>query len=86
MVVSRPTTALTSGGLSVRGAANSRCVRLSQACWRREELAECTERPPSVATLPSDLLTLGGRVTWYVVGVTVTSGSVFAGMAGRSRS
>ena len=86
MVVSRPTTALTSGGLSERDATDSRCVRSSEACWRREARAECPERPPSVATILPEHPSLGGRGTWAGVRCTVTAGSVFAGTMGWSRA
>ena len=53
MVERRIEMALTSGGISVRGAMDRRYVRSSLACWRREARAERPERPLSADTLPS---------------------------------
>ena len=60
----RPMTASTSGGMSVREATERRWMISSLACWRLKAQTERPVRLLSTATLPPEVLTLGGRGAW----------------------
>ena len=54
-------------------------VRWSLSCWRRKSRAENPKRPLSADTIPSEVLALGGRGTWYRVVGNISVSSKVAG-------
>ena len=82
----RPKMASARGGMSVREAKERRWTKFYLDCWCLEAQMYRPVRLLSAAALPLEVVTFGGRGTWYAVREVITVSPEFPSTLGGRRS